>query len=87
MAAAADEGAAAFVACAAAPVSAEAAAGAEALKTKGNEAFGAKKFQLAVDLYSQAIALNGAVAAYYTNRSVAYLRTEGPVAERGRVCL
>ena len=34
------------------------------------------KFQQALDLYSQAIDINPNVAAYYGNRSLAYLRLE-----------
>ena len=36
----------------------------------------AKKFELAIEYYSQAIDLNPTVAVYYGNRSFAHLKTE-----------
>ncbi|RGB36537.1 hypothetical protein C1646_622781, partial [Rhizophagus diaphanus] len=36
----------------------------------------AKKYEAAIDKYSEAINLNPTVAAYYANRSFAYFKTE-----------
>ncbi|XP_022097959.1 serine/threonine-protein phosphatase 5-like [Acanthaster planci] len=49
---------------------------AEDLKNKANEFFKAQDFQNAIIYYSQAIEANPLVAAYYGNRSFAYLKTE-----------
>ncbi|KAJ3076252.1 Hsp90 cochaperone [Podochytrium sp. JEL0797] len=45
-------------------------ADAEALRLQGNEAFAAKRFDEAVDLYSSAIALNATDFRLFTNRSI-----------------
>ena len=45
---------------------------AEEKKKLGNEAFVAKKFDEAIALYSEAIALDGDNAVYYSNRSACY---------------
>ncbi|XP_055349067.1 serine/threonine-protein phosphatase 5-like [Paramacrobiotus metropolitanus] len=49
---------------------------AEQLKDEGNELFKQGHYEQAVELYSQAIDWNPSVAAYYANRSFAYLRFE-----------
>ncbi|XP_071962945.1 serine/threonine-protein phosphatase 5-like [Antedon mediterranea] len=49
---------------------------AEELKNTANEYFKAQKFDSAIDHYSQAIELHPCCAAYYGNRSIAYLKTE-----------
>ncbi|BAT88976.1 hypothetical protein LR48_Vigan09g090400 [Vigna angularis] len=49
---------------------------AEELKTLANEAFNARKYSQAIDLYTQAIELNGGNAVYYSNRAFAHLRLE-----------
>ncbi|XP_071507898.1 serine/threonine-protein phosphatase 5-like [Diadema antillarum] len=49
---------------------------AEALKDKANTFFKAQDFQEAITFYTEAIEINPSVAAYYGNRSFAYLRTE-----------
>ncbi|PAN45453.1 hypothetical protein PAHAL_9G120400 [Panicum hallii] len=46
---------------------------AEAAKEKGNAAFKEKQWQKAVNLYTEAIKLNGKVATYYSNRAAAFL--------------
>ena len=45
----------------------------EALKSKGNEHFVKKEFQLAVEFYTKALQINNENAILYTNRSAAYL--------------
>ncbi|XP_071832133.1 serine/threonine-protein phosphatase 5-like [Apostichopus japonicus] len=57
-------------------VSEETAKKAEELKTIANNYFKAQNFEDAVKYYSEAIDLNPNVAAYFGNRSFAYLRTE-----------
>ncbi|WAR19748.1 PPP5-like protein [Mya arenaria] len=49
---------------------------AEEYKDKANEFFKNKDYSQAVTFYTQAIDMNPTVAAYYGNRSFAYLRTE-----------
>ncbi|XP_063958968.1 serine/threonine-protein phosphatase 5-like [Lytechinus pictus] len=49
---------------------------AEALKDKANTFFKAQDFQQAITYYSEAIEINPTVAAFYGNRSFAYLKTE-----------
>ena len=46
---------------------------AEKAKAQGNEAFKAKKFDAAIEAYTQAINLDGGQAAFYGNRSAAHL--------------
>ncbi|KAJ7230506.1 hypothetical protein GGX14DRAFT_583593 [Mycena pura] len=46
---------------------------AEKIKQQGNEAFKAKKFGEAVDLYTKAIEMNPAEPSYLTNRAAAYM--------------
>ncbi|XP_044979917.1 outer envelope protein 64, chloroplastic [Hordeum vulgare subsp. vulgare] len=46
---------------------------AEAAKEKGNSAFKEKQWQKAINLYTEAIKLNGKVATYYSNRAAAFL--------------
>uniref|UniRef100_A0A8C4QPA9 Serine/threonine-protein phosphatase n=1 Tax=Eptatretus burgeri TaxID=7764 RepID=A0A8C4QPA9_EPTBU len=48
----------------------------EASKTKANEFFNDKNYDQAIFYYTEAINLNGCNAVYYSNRSLAYLRTE-----------
>lgn len=50
-------------------------ASAEIAKEKGNQAYKEKQFKRAVDLYSEAIKLNGNNATYYSNRAAAYLES------------
>lgn len=50
-------------------------ASAEIAKEKGNQAYKEKHFKRAVDLYSEAIKLNGNNATYYSNRAAAYLES------------
>ncbi|CAI9089092.1 OLC1v1023598C1 [Oldenlandia corymbosa var. corymbosa] len=49
---------------------------AEELKVQANEAFKAHKFHQAVDLYTQAIELNGGNAVYWANRAFAHSKLE-----------
>lgn len=49
---------------------------AEELKNSANELFKNAKYTDATDFYTQAIELNPFIAAYYGNRSIAYLRSE-----------
>ncbi|KAK4788901.1 hypothetical protein SAY86_020220 [Trapa natans] len=49
---------------------------AEEFKLQANEAFKAHKYTQAIDLYSQAIVLNGENAVYYANRAFAHTRLE-----------
>nr|KYP47649.1 Serine/threonine protein phosphatase 5 [Cajanus cajan] len=49
---------------------------AEELKLLANEAFNARKYSLAIDLYTQAIELNSQSAVYLANRAFAHLRLE-----------
>ncbi|CAJ1964431.1 unnamed protein product [Sphenostylis stenocarpa] len=49
---------------------------AEELKLLANEAFNARKYSQAIDLYTQAIELNSGNAVYYSNRAFAHLRLE-----------
>ncbi|XP_020572476.1 serine/threonine-protein phosphatase 5 [Phalaenopsis equestris] len=49
---------------------------AEEIKNLANEAFKANKFSQAVDLYSQAINLNGHKAVYWANRAFAHIKLE-----------
>ncbi|KAH9794164.1 serine/threonine-protein phosphatase 5 [Citrus sinensis] len=49
---------------------------AEELKALANEAFRAKKYSQAIDLYSQAIELNSQNAVYYANRAFAHTKLE-----------
>ncbi|XP_058100981.1 serine/threonine-protein phosphatase 5 [Magnolia sinica] len=49
---------------------------AEELKLLANEAFNAHKFSQAIDLYSQAIELNGQNAVYWANRALAHTKLE-----------
>ncbi|KAG0499435.1 hypothetical protein HPP92_004126 [Vanilla planifolia] len=50
---------------------------AESAKEKGNIAFKEKQWQKAINLYSEAIKLNGQNATYYSNRAAAYLEVGG----------
>lgn len=58
------------------PVSPEDAGKAEKLKEEANALFSTKKYDLAIDKYSEAISYNPKVPAYYTNRAYCYIRTE-----------
>lgn len=49
---------------------------AEELKLQANEAFKAHKYAQAIDLYSQAIELNGETAVYWANRAFAHSKLE-----------
>ncbi|URE10401.1 PPP5 TPR repeat region [Musa troglodytarum] len=49
---------------------------AEEIKLSANEAFKANKFSQAIDLYSQAIELNGTNAVYWANRAFAHTKLE-----------
>ncbi|KAG5017465.1 hypothetical protein JHK82_023080 [Glycine max] len=49
---------------------------AEEFKLLANEAFNARKFSQAIDLYTQAIELNSQNAVYFSNRAFAHLRLE-----------
>ncbi|XP_030516660.2 serine/threonine-protein phosphatase 5 isoform X2 [Rhodamnia argentea] len=49
---------------------------AEELKLQANEAFKAHKYAQAIDLYSQAIELNGENAVYWANRALAHSKLE-----------
>ncbi|KAK2441390.1 serine/threonine-protein phosphatase [Trifolium repens] len=49
---------------------------AEEFKVLANEAFKDRKFSHAIDLYTQAIELNGQNAVYFANRAFAHLRLE-----------
>ncbi|XP_071905051.1 serine/threonine-protein phosphatase 5-like isoform X4 [Coffea arabica] len=49
---------------------------AEELKVLANEAFNAHKFAQAIDLYTQAIDLNGDNAVYWANRALAHTKLE-----------
>ncbi|RDX92625.1 Serine/threonine-protein phosphatase 5 [Mucuna pruriens] len=49
---------------------------AEELKLLANEAFAARKYSQAIDLYTQAIELNSQNAVYFSNRAFAHLRLE-----------
>ncbi|KAF3326813.1 serine/threonine-protein phosphatase 5 [Carex littledalei] len=49
---------------------------AEELKTAANEAFKANKFSQAIELYSEAIELNGSNAVYWANRAFAHTKLE-----------
>ncbi|MED6124511.1 Serine/threonine-protein phosphatase 5 [Stylosanthes scabra] len=49
---------------------------AEEFKLRANEAFNARKFTQAIELYTQAIELNDKNAVYYANRAFAHLRLE-----------
>ncbi|CAN6331046.1 unnamed protein product [Urochloa humidicola] len=49
---------------------------AEDLKLKANEAFKANKFSQAIELYSQAIEVNGSNAVYWANRAFAHTKLE-----------
>ncbi|KAH3851149.1 serine/threonine-protein phosphatase 5-like [Dreissena polymorpha] len=57
-------------------VSEEDAKKAEEFKDKANEFFKNQDYNQAITFYTQAIDLNPTIAAYYGNRSFAYLRTE-----------
>ncbi|XP_020593994.1 outer envelope protein 64, chloroplastic [Phalaenopsis equestris] len=46
---------------------------AEIAKEKGNNAYKEKQWQKAINLYTEAIKLNGKMATYYSNRAAAYL--------------
>jgi len=46
------------------------------LKNQGNKAFAAHDWPTAIDLYSQAIELNGKEPTFWSNRAQAYLKTE-----------
>ncbi|KAK6635261.1 Serine/threonine-protein phosphatase 5 [Polyplax serrata] len=49
---------------------------AERLREEANEFFRKQMYQKAIEMYSKAIEANPTVAAYYGNRSIAYLKTE-----------
>merc|ERR1712135_222957 len=49
---------------------------AEELKKKANDLFQSQDYEKAIEFYTAAIEKNDTVAAYYGNRSIAYLRTE-----------
>ncbi|XP_059450840.1 serine/threonine-protein phosphatase 5 isoform X1 [Corylus avellana] len=49
---------------------------AEEVKVLANEAFKAHKYAQAIDLYTQAIALNGQNAVYWANRAFAHIKLE-----------
>ncbi|TYK21148.1 serine/threonine-protein phosphatase 5 [Cucumis melo var. makuwa] len=49
---------------------------AEELKSQANEAFKAHKYAQAIDLYTQAIELNGQNAVYWANRAFAHTKLE-----------
>lgn len=46
---------------------------ADAFKDKGNKAYGAGRYQEAIDFYTQAIGIDNRNHVYYSNRSAAYL--------------
>ncbi|KAJ3017715.1 Serine/threonine-protein phosphatase 5 [Thoreauomyces humboldtii] len=58
------------------PVSEADAKKAEMSKDEANKLFAAKKYDEAVEMYSEAISRNPNVAAYYANRAFAYIRSE-----------
>lgn len=45
-------------------------------KDAGNEYFKSQDYEKAIELYSEAIELNPSEPTFYTNRSIAYFRTE-----------
>ena len=47
-----------------------------AKKDAGNEHFKNQEYEKAIELYSEAIELNPSEPTFYTNRSIAYFRTE-----------
>ena len=47
-----------------------------AKKDAGNEHFKNQEYEKAIELYSEAIELNPTEPTFYTNRSIAYFRTE-----------
>ncbi|XP_010273447.1 PREDICTED: serine/threonine-protein phosphatase 5 [Nelumbo nucifera] len=49
---------------------------AEEIKLQANESFNANKFSQAIDLYTQAIELNGKNAVYWANRAFAHIKLE-----------
>merc|ERR1712038_1438690 len=49
---------------------------AESLKNQANDYFKKQDYSMSITLYTQAIDVNPFVAAYYGNRSFAYLKTE-----------
>ncbi|CAM8990137.1 unnamed protein product [Rhodiola kirilowii] len=49
---------------------------AEELKLLANEAFKAHKYNQAIDLYTQAIEINGSNAVYYANRAFSHIKLE-----------
>eukprot|EP00911_Craspedida_sp_UC1_P002061 UC1_evm1s1591 len=49
---------------------------ADAFKANGNSHFMAKRWQSAVEAYTQAIECNPSVPAYYTNRAFAHIKAE-----------
>ncbi|KAI9227604.1 MAG: type 5 protein serine/threonine phosphatase isoform [Piptocephalis tieghemiana] len=49
---------------------------AEEAKARANALFGERKYELAVEAYNEAIALNPLVPAYYTNRAFAHTKLE-----------
>ncbi|XP_023736451.1 serine/threonine-protein phosphatase 5 isoform X1 [Lactuca sativa] len=49
---------------------------AEEIKIQANEAFKANKFSQAIDLYTQAIEINGENAVYWANRALAHTKLE-----------
>ncbi|KAI9224428.1 serine/threonine-protein phosphatase 5-like protein [Blastocladiella britannica] len=49
---------------------------AEIIKTEANKLFADKHYDAAINQYTAAIELNPAVPAYYSNRALAYIRTE-----------
>uniref|UniRef100_W5NC97 Uncharacterized protein n=1 Tax=Lepisosteus oculatus TaxID=7918 RepID=W5NC97_LEPOC len=55
---------------------AEAERSAEELKEKANKYFKEKDYENAIKFYTEALELNPENAIYYSNRSLAYLRTE-----------
>ncbi|OMJ26097.1 Serine/threonine-protein phosphatase 5 [Smittium culicis] len=50
---------------------------AENIKLEANALFAEKKYNQAMEKYTEAITLNPSVPAYYTNRAQCYILTEG----------
>jgi tetratricopeptide (TPR) repeat protein len=62
---------------------------AESKKAEGNKAFAKKKYQVANESYSEAIALDSSNHVYYSNRSACYAETGkfGEAKADGEMCI